>query len=57
MYIKYGDVIFFGVDFNVINLEVCVILGYIDGCVSYVCDNMVFMGDVLFICGCGWIDF
>lgn len=57
VHIKHGDVISFGADSNVINLEVRATPGHTDGCVSYVCDNMVFTGDALLIRGCGRTDF
>lgn len=31
--------------------------GHTDGCLSFVCENMVFTGDALFIRGCGRTDF
>ena len=57
MYVQHGDIISFGAKGNPINLEVRATPGHTDGCVSYVCDNMVFTGDALLIRGCGRTDF
>jgi sulfur dioxygenase len=57
IHIEHGDVISFGDASNVINLEVRATPGHTDGCVSYVCENMVFTGDALLIRGCGRTDF
>lgn len=57
MHIEHGDIISFGAQGNPINLEVRATPGHTDGCVSYVCDNMVFTGDALLIRGCGRTDF
>ncbi|CEF99331.1 Beta-lactamase-like [Ostreococcus tauri] len=57
MFVEHGDVISFGADSSSINLEVRATPGHTDGCVSYVCDNMVFTGDALLIRGCGRTDF
>ena len=57
MYIEHGDIISFGAQGNPIILEVRATPGHTDGCVSYVCDNMVFTGDALLIRACGRTDF
>ena len=38
-------------------LEVRATPGHTDGCLSYVCDDMVFTGDAVLIRGCGRTDF
>ena len=57
VHIEHGDVVSFGDASNPINLEVRATPGHTDGCVSYVCDDMVFTGDALLIRGCGRTDF
>ena len=47
--IGHGDRIEFGSMF----LEVRATPGHTDGCLSYVCDDMVFTGDAVLIRGCG----
>ena len=51
--IGHGDRIEFGSMF----LEVRATPGHTDGCLSYVCDDMVFTGDAVLIRGCGRTDF
>lgn len=50
-----GDCCVFGLCY----LIVCVMFGYMSGCISFVFDDelMVFIGDCLLICGIGCIDF
>ena len=57
VHIEHGDVVSFGDASNRINLEVRAPPGHTNGCVSYVCDDMVFTGDALLIRGCGRTDF
>lgn len=51
--VAHGDHIEFGNAF----IEVRATPGHTSGCVSFVCDNMVFTGDALLIRGCGRTDF
>jgi sulfur dioxygenase len=53
VHVAHGDRVEFGDAF----LEVRATPGHTEGCLSYVCDNMVFTGDALLVRGCGRTDF
>ena len=44
-------------NFGEFSIEALFTPGHTDGCTSYLCENMVFTGDTLFIRGCGRTDF
>ncbi|MDQ6962808.1 MAG: MBL fold metallo-hydrolase [Mariprofundaceae bacterium] len=53
LHLKGGDILSLGSK----NLKVLATPGHTPGCISFVCENMVFTGDSLFIRGCGRTDF